>query len=159
MRPALLALSVVAMLAGSVSVGLAASRGPGTLSVEGGVGYVTVRAQGTIVGRMDRGEILLQDLSPLDQWSPRINGVPRGRAASTRGREVNFYVPGGRYRLVLRGEGISLAARGAGAAQLRARAGARFDVGTYATGDDVPTPLPDELTRVAFGTSGDRDPS
>jgi hypothetical protein len=101
---------------------------------------------------MERGEIVISDLSPVDQWSPRVNGVPRGRLVGLRGKGVNFYIPGGRYRIVLRGEGISLSARGTGVAQLRARSDARVDTGTYATGDDEPTPLPEMLVRVPFGT-------
>lgn len=154
MRPPFLAVPVLVLVL-AVPAGWAAARGAGTLSIEGGVGTVTVKGSGTLVGRMDRGEILIQDLSPLDQWSPRINGVPRGRLASMRGRALNFYVPGGRYRLVLRGEGISLSARGAGSAQLRARADARSDTGTFATGDDEPQPLPDDLARITFGTGDD----
>jgi len=151
MRRTLVATCLLA-LAVSVPVGIAASRSAGTLSVEGGVGFVTVRGQGTLVGRMDRGEVVLADLSPIDQWSPRMNGVPRGRLASLRGRDVTFFVPGGRYRIVLRGDGISLSARGVGAAQLRARTGARFDTGTYATGDAARLPLSEELTRITFGS-------
>jgi hypothetical protein len=157
MRRSLLFSCLVA-LALAVPVTFASTRTAGTLSVEGGVGYVTVRGQGTIVGRLDRGEIVLNDASPGDQWSPRLNGVPRGRVVSARGRDMTFFVPGGRYRVSLRGEGISLSARGIGVAQLRARPGARIDAGTYATGDAAPTPLPDELTRVSFGAPDDGQP-
>jgi hypothetical protein len=149
MRAALVLLCALA--AAAVPAAFASERVAGTLSIESGVGVVTVRGQGTLVGRMERGEVIVNDLTPGDQWSPRINGVPRGRLAVLRGRDVTFYVPGGRYRIALRGETISLSARGIGVALLRARENARFDTGTYATGDDAPSPFPTELTRVAFG--------
>ena len=57
------------------------------------------------------------DLTPLDQWSPRVNGVPRGKTVWLRGKDVNFYVPGGKYRLTVRGEGFSISARGQGSAR------------------------------------------
>jgi hypothetical protein len=156
MRRSLLAVPVV-VLALAVPAGWAAARGAGTLSVEDGLGMVTVKGTGTLVGRMERGEILIVDLTPGDQWSPRLNGVPRGRLAGLRGRTVNFYVPGGRYQVTLRGEGISLSARGSGVARVKARADVTVPVGTYAVGDDARASLPDELTRVVFGTATSDD--
>ena len=154
----LLAVPVV-VLALAVPAGMAGVRSAGTLSVEDGVGRVTVRASGTLVGRLGKGDITIVDLTPNDQWSPRVNGVPRGRVVGLRGRDVNFYIPGGRYRIVLRGEGISLSARGTGIAELRARFGARTLPGSFAVGDDRPRTLP-ESERVVFGTQVDKgDPA
>jgi hypothetical protein len=157
MRPGVV-LSALLVFAVSVPVGIAASRGAGTLSVENGVGYVSVRGQGTLVGRMDRGEVVVVDATVSDPWSPRINGVPRGKIAGLRGKDITFFIPGGRYRIALRGDGISLSARGVGVAMLRARPGARFDTGTYAAGDSAPAPLPDDLVRVPFGSPQDSTP-
>ena len=56
-----------------------------------------LKGKGIVIGRLERGEVEIVDLSPLDQWSPRVNGVPRGRTVWTRGKNINFYVPGGRY--------------------------------------------------------------
>ena len=69
---------------------------------------------------VQNGEVVIVDLSPNDQWSPRINGVPRGRVVSLRGRDVNIYIPGGRYRITLRGDG-ALRGGGAGRPERRAR--------------------------------------
>lgn len=159
MRRSFLAVPVV-VLALAVPVGYAAARSAGTLSVEDGLGAVTVKGAGTLVGRMDSGEIVIVDLTPADQWSPRLNGVPRGRLAGMRGKNVNFFVPGGRYQIVLRGEGISLSARGSGVGRLRARSDARVAVGTYAVGDAAPVSLPEQTMRVVFGGPADKkDPS
>ena len=151
MRARLLAVPVIVLVL-AVPAGLAAVRSAGTLSVEAGVGRVVVKGQGTLVGRLDRGDVVIVDLTPNDQWSPRVNGVPRGRVVSLRGRDVNLFIPGGRYRITLRGDGIALSARGTGTAELRARPLLRSLPGTYAIGDDRPRALPDETAKVTFGT-------
>ncbi len=105
-------------------------------------GTVVLKGKGIVIGRLERGEVEIVDLSPFDQWSPRVNGVPRGRTVWTRGKNINFYVPGGRYKITVRGEGFSISARGQGTATLTGRPDAAGATGTYAVGDDVPVPLP-----------------
>ncbi len=150
-----LALVPALALALAVPAAWATTRGAGTLSIEDGRGTVTVRGTGTLVGRLEKGELLIVDQSPLDQWSPRVNGVPRARVVGLRGKEVNFFIPGGRYKVVVRGEGIAISARGQGYALLKARPGLPGDAGVFSIGDDDPDALPDDTTRVAFGTLGD----
>jgi hypothetical protein len=149
-----LALVPVLVLALAVPTAWATARGAGTLSIEDGHGTVTVRGTGTLVGRLEKGELLIVDQSPLDQWSPRVNGVPRARVVGLKGKDVNFFIPGGRYRIVVRGEGIAISARGQGYALLKARPGVPGDAGVFSVGDDDPDVLPDDTTRVAFGTLG-----
>ncbi len=60
---------------------------------------------GTLVGRIDRGDDRDRRPHADDQWSPRVNGVPRGRSSGLRGRDVNVFIPGGRYRIAMRGDG------------------------------------------------------
>jgi hypothetical protein len=144
------ALASFAMLVFAVPLGWAAT--PGSLSVEDGRGTVVVRGKGIVIGRLERGEVQIVDLSPLDQWSPRINGVPRGRTVWLRGRDVNFYVPGGRYRITVRGDGFSLSARGQGTATLDGNADPTGATGTFAVGDSEPQPLPVEQESIQFGT-------
>jgi hypothetical protein len=149
-----LALLPVLALALAAPAAWATSRGAGTLSIEDGRGTVTVRGTGTLVGRLEKGELLIVDQSPLDQWSPRVNGVPRARVVGLRGKDVNFFIPGGRYKIVVRGEGIAISARGQGYALLKARPGPPGETGVFSVGDDEPDVLPDDTTRVAFGTLG-----
>lgn len=151
-----LAVLVLLVLALAVPVGWAAATIPGTLSIEDARGIVTVRGSGTLIGRLEKGELVIVDLSPTDQWSPRINGVPRARIVGTRGKDVNFYVPGGRYKVVVRGEGIAVSARGIGYALLKARPSPAGDGGVFSIGDDDPEPLPDDATKVTFGTLADQ---
>ena len=85
-----LALAFLAMLALAVPAARAAAPTAETLSIEDARGAVTIRGSGIVIGRLERGEIQVVDLTPLDQWSPRVNGVPRGKTVWTRGKDVNF---------------------------------------------------------------------
>jgi hypothetical protein len=147
-----LALVIVAVLAIAVPATEAAAPPAETFSVEDARGVVTMRGSGIVIGRLERGEIQVVDLSPNDQWSPRVNGVPRGKTVWTRGKDVNFYVPGGKYRLTVRGEGFSISARGQGFAVLDGNPDVNGATGTYAVGDLEPVPVPQEPDRVVFGT-------
>jgi len=129
-----------------------AERARGSLAIVDGRGTIVVKGRGALLGRLDRGVLQITDLSPSDQWSPRVNGVPRGRLFTIRGRDISFYVPGGRYRVSIRGEGINVSARGAGVAVLDGQPDATGSTGTYAVGDDPAQPLPSEPTRVGFGS-------
>lgn len=146
MRAVLLA--SLAMLV-SVPMGWAASRpAPGTLSIEDVRGAVVVRGSGTVVGRLDRGELQLTDLSPNDAWTPKVNGLAKSRSVVVRGRDINFFVPGGRYRVSVKGDGVSLSARGVGVATVK---GTRAAEGTFAVGDDVPASVTTDTARLNFG--------
>ena len=147
-----LVLASLAALVFAVPLGWAAGRPSGSLSIEDGRGTVTLRGKGIVIGRLERGEVQIVDLSPLDQWSPRVNGVPRGRTVWTRSKDVNFYVPGGRYRITVTGAGFSISARGQGTATLDGVADLTGVTGTYAVGDDEPQPLPEELVTIQYGT-------
>jgi hypothetical protein len=133
---------ILALLAIAVPAGFAAAEPAGSLSIEDGRGSVVLKGKGIVIGRLDRGEVQIVDASPLDQWSPRVNGVPRGRTVWTRGKDINFYVPGGRYKITVRGEGFSISARGQGSASLNGRPDATGVTGTYAVGDDALAAIP-----------------
>ena len=154
-----LALLTAVVLVLAVPAGWAASIPAGSLSVEDARGTVVLKGKGIVIGRLERGEVEIVDLSALDQWSPRINGVPRGRTVWTRGKNINFYVPGGRYQITVRGEGFSVSARGQGTATLTGRLDAAGSTGTYAVGDDVPVPLPVSPGRVDYGLSAVTGPA
>ena len=133
----------------SVPVGLAAARPvPGTLSIEDVRGVVVVRGTGTVVGRLDRGELQLTDLTPNDAWTPKVNGVAKPRSVVTRGRDINFFVPGGRYRISVKGDGVSLSARGVGVATVKST---KAGEGTVAVGDATPTPVTTDTIKLTFG--------
>ena len=144
------ALVLLCLLALAVPAGWAATRPAGSLSIEDGRGTVTLQGKGIVIGRIERGDVRIVDLTPLDQWSPRVNGVPRGRTVWTRGKDINFYVPGGRYKITVRGDGFSISARGQGSAALNGKPDATGATGTYAVGDDPPATIPAAVA-VPFG--------
>jgi hypothetical protein len=132
---------------------LASAQGAGgSLSIEDGRGTVTIGGKGVLVGRMEKGSLEIVDLSSGDQWSPRVFGIPRGKTVTWRGKNVSFYIPGGRYRLTAKGTGISISARGNGWVSLVGEPDTVGDTGTYAIGDDTPGPLPVGSTRLTFGS-------
>ena len=148
MRLALLSLVLLAL---AVPAAFAAASPAGSLSIEDARGSIVLKGKGIVIGRLDQGEVRIVDLSPSDQWSPRVNGVPRGRTVWLRGKDVNFYIPGGRYRITVRGEGLSVSARGQGSVTLIGNPDASGVTGTYAVGDGAPAPLPLTSQVVVFG--------
>lgn len=145
------ALCLLALLAFAAPAAWSATTPAGSLSIEDGRGTVVLKGKGIVIGRLERGEVQIVDLTPLDQWSPRVNGVPRGKTVWMRGKEINFYVPGGRYRITVRGDGFSISARGQGSAVLDGQPDAAGATGQYAVGDDAPAPIPGGSLRVDFG--------
>ena len=131
------ALVLLCLLALAVPAGWAATRPAGSLSIEDGRGTIVLQGKGIVIGRLERGDVRIVDLTPLDQWSPRVNGVPRGRTVWTRGKDINFYVPGGRYKITVHGDGVSISARGQGLAGLDGDADAAGSTGTFAVGDSA----------------------
>jgi hypothetical protein len=147
------AVLIVLTLALAACPAVAATSAPGgSLLVEGGVGTVQIKGKGVLVGRIDKGSLQITDATPADKWSPRVNGVPRGKTVWIRGSRISFYIPGGSYKIVAHGEGISVSARGTGQAVLTGDPAAVAGAGVYAVGDDPEQSVPLEPLRVAFGT-------
>jgi hypothetical protein len=146
-------------LSATVASGAAVAPNGGSFEVKGGRGMVQITGKGVLVGRLGKGSLEIVDLNANDQWSPRVNGIPRGKTVTLRGKNVSFYIPGGRYRIIARGSDISVSARGAGAVILNGDPDAVGDTGTYAVGDGDLVPLPEVLTKATFGPSEVTTPS
>ena len=168
MRAAVLPLLLAAGLA--VPAAVLAAEGPkraGTLSVEGAMGQVRVQARGGLLGRVESGSIQLVDLTPNDRWFPVVNGIGRGVLVTYRGENITFRLLGGSYRLVLKGRGISIAARGHGWALLDGEPNEIGDTGIWAVGPDAdcrraPDPcaaVPEQARLVTFGSGNRINPS
>ena len=155
MRLAVLAILALALaLALSASTAAGAGRVPGgSLEIKDGRGIVQIKGQGALLGLLESGSLQITDLTPGDQWSPRVNGVPRGKVVWIRGTNVRFYVPGGRYKIVARGDGISVSAFGPGQAVLKGEPDAVGDTGTYTVGDAPAEPVPSDVIHLPFGPS------
>ena len=124
----------------------------GSLEIKDGRGVVEITGRGVLVGRIEKGSLEIADLTLDDQWSPRVNGIPRGKTVGLRGKKIRFYIPGGQYRIVARGTDISISVRGTGTAVLNGEPDAVGATGSYRLGDTAPVPLPVDETKVSFGT-------
>jgi hypothetical protein len=163
MRRALLSILLVTALAAPAVVFAAdpPKRASGALSVERAMGTIRVTARGGLLGRIDSGSIQLVDLSPNDRWFPVVNGLGRGVVVTLRGDDISFRLLGGQYRLVVRGRGISIAARGHGSAVLDGEPNEVGETGIWAVGPDADcrrtpescTRIPELPRRVSFGAS------
>ncbi len=140
----------------------ALSGGEGTLSVEDGVGKVTLQARGGVIGRIERGSVTIYDLSPEDAYEPYVvgddqpvrfvgeNGIRYG------GIGLRFRLIGGNYRIVIEGRGIDLSVVAKGSGSITA--GVAADPGVYALdGADCRSdrasckPLPEFTKRFQLG--------
>jgi len=131
--------------------------GDGTLSVRDGRGMVQFVARGTVIGRVDVGEVIAIDRNPFDDNEPIIRGgrVPRGEQSETTttrvGRNIRFRLTGGAYRLKIRGLGVDLAAVGKGSVTLNGDE--RFaDTGLFSLNGGEFIPVPYERTTLQLAT-------
>jgi hypothetical protein len=158
-RMRLAALTLLA-LALSASAATGAAKAPnGSLAIVDGRGLVQINGKGALLGKIEKGTLEIVDLTTDDQWSPRVNGVPRGHRVWLRGKKISFRVPTGRYRVTARGTGISISAQGSGVAVLSGDPDPAGETGLYAVsgatcfGTDTVDclPLPADVTKVSFG--------
>lgn len=164
MRKPLLLLALLALAVPAAALA-APEAGDGSLSVADGRGRVSVQARGGIIGRIERGSVLVYDLSPEDTSVPAVSGddVPVrfvGDGVQYGGKGVRFRLVGGAYKIVVNGSGIDLSAVGNGFVVLE---GKGSDPGTYSfDGDDCSAPdadckpLPSKPTRFKLGSGPDR---
>jgi hypothetical protein len=160
---------ITLLVALAVPAAALAEKGPATenLSIESANGYVKLFGRGGLLGRITFGSVHIVDLTPNDRFPPVINGIARGTSVSYKGGEISFRILGGQYRIVVRGEGISIAARGRGVALLQGTPDLLGSTGIWAVGGDADCrsaaetcePLPDNLRRVSFGFEGAPSPS
>ena len=115
------ALFAAAVVAASGAAGEPTS---GTLSVEGGKGLVVLELRGSTLGRLASGSVRVTDVTPRDRFAPLVVGRKvtqeriGPRSTVYRGQGLRFRMLGGGYRLVVRGEGLSLSAVGRGSVVL-----------------------------------------
>jgi hypothetical protein len=141
------------VLAVSVGMATAATRTPGgSLEIKDGRGSFQITGKGVIVGRVDKGSLKIVDLSPSDQWSPWVNGVPRGKNVGIKGRNITFRISAGRYRLIASGDGVSVSARGTGTAILDGDPDPVGDSGSFRIGDAPLESVPDDAVKTSYGT-------
>jgi len=137
----------------------------GMLSVERGRGSVVLDLRGSVLGRLKSGVLRVTDHTPLDRFGEIVVGrdVTEERVGPRtvvyRGQGLRFRMLGGAYRVVVRGNGISLSAVGRGVVVLDGEPRLPGeDAGVYSfEGIDCGleplscTPLPEEPQRFVLG--------
>ena len=95
-------------------------RANGELSLERGRGSAVLEMRGVVLGRLTSGTLRVTDLTPRDRFAEtvvRAQGDVRAvgpRTVLYRGQGIRFKLLGGRYRIVIRGTGMSVSAVGRG---------------------------------------------
>jgi hypothetical protein len=147
---------VFAIVCGAALAGVST----GEFELEGGSGVFVVRGNGGLLGRVVSGSVRVIDLSPNDRWHWSIDGVTvPGRRASATGSDLTLRILGGSYLLIVRGDGVSLSARGNGTATLEGIPGPDGATGVFSTDPNSDcqaspascNPVPASLERVPFG--------
>lgn len=170
--PIALACSVVLAVALACSAA-AAEPANGTLSVERARGLVVLDIRGSVLGRLGSGTLRVVDLTPRDRYVGLVVGrrVTQERIGPRtvvyRGQGLRFRMLGGGYRIVARGNGISLSAVGRGAVLLDGEPRTLVDdLGVYSLDGvdcglepDLCLPVPDEPVRHAIGPRPDETTS
>jgi hypothetical protein len=109
-------LAVAAVL--TVSAG-AADPTTGVLSIDQGRGAVTLDVRGVVLGRLGNGSIRVTDHTPRDPFTEIVRGKyleerVGPRTVVYRGQGLRFRMVGGRFRIVIRGSGITVSANARG---------------------------------------------
>jgi hypothetical protein len=163
-----LVLLVCAIVATVALAGVAAAQTPdtGVLSVERARGSLLLELRGSLLGRLGSGTLRVTDLTPRDRFDPIVTGRKVSanrlgpRTVVYHGQGLRFRMVGGRYRIAVRGSGVSVSAVGRGWVVLDGEPKLPFDdVGVYSLEDgvdcgldpDLCLPLPIEPERFAIG--------
>jgi hypothetical protein len=148
----LVAVLAAAALAASASAAVAGGEASPNevLSIEGVQGAIQIRGRGILNMRVAQGSVQIVDQSPSDQFSPRVGGIPRGKAYKTSGTDLSILILGGRYKIVVRGTGISVSARGDGTVVVLGEPDPNGAAGTIRIGDTV-RQIPTGESKASFG--------
>jgi hypothetical protein len=160
MRNAAFIVLLAGLLVAPAAASLAARSGDERLSISDARGLVWIEARGALIGRLDKGQIPVTDLTPLDANDPVVYGCEevwfRGPADICRGEDIRFRLIGGRWRINIRGAGIDVSAAARGRVLLD---GEGMRTGVYSTsGVDCRTaaedcaPVPDDEVSFLLGT-------
>jgi hypothetical protein len=155
MRMRTLSLLVLAMLVAAPAA-LAGPGAPrpsadGTLSLRNATGTFTFAGRGSIIGQLDKGQVVVFDRQPgnvdpiVTGWERVRGDVPGGRARYN-GDDLNFRSLGGGCRITVSGSGVDLSFVGRGTITL-----VGTGPGTVSfDGGDTYQPLPKTATTFSF---------
>ena len=137
----------------------------GCLVVTNGNGTITITAQGGLVGRVDQGQVTIEDPDPTDASKARVFGADfstelgKGKTTYSGSNNLRFrFTGGGPFHVAVTGIGIDLSAIGHGRALLN---GAHYvqTGGSYSADADSlcasnVKSFPETPTKVVVGTPG-----
>jgi hypothetical protein len=124
MRALILFVCAIASAIALAASAYAAEPDNGELSLERGRGTVQLEIRGVVLGRLTSGTLRVTDLTPRDRFTPAVVGRKLTsdrlgpRTVLYRGQGLRFRMLGGRYRIVIRGAGMSVSAVGRGTVSL-----------------------------------------
>ena len=139
--------------------------GDGCLVVTNGNGTVSISAQGGIVGRVDQGQVVIEDPNPADSSKPKVfgadvsTGLSKTKTEYSGSNNLRFrFTGGGAFHVVVTGIGIDLSAIGRGKAMI---SGAHYvqTGGSYSADPDSLCAsnirsFPDTPTKIVLGSPG-----
>jgi len=111
---------VLALLLPAAASARPGDRGDGTFVVKNGLGQLTINAKGSVIGKLDRGEISVQDLTPTAGDEIQVLGYDRkpvvrpDGTTTYRGDKMRVRVVGGGFLVTVTGTGINLSSVGKG---------------------------------------------
>jgi hypothetical protein len=128
----------------------------GTLSVRDGKGMVQLSSRGTVIGRVERGRIVVTDPRPFDARRPLVLGadtVKRSRNRKTTtyiGRNLRLRSTSGYFHVRLLGNGIQLSAVGRGRGLIQGQPDdpttGPVNDGVWSLNDEEYQSLPEDVT-------------
>jgi hypothetical protein len=137
----------------AAALALAATPADGTLAVRNASGdqgqvVVSLNVTGAVVGTLDSGRLLIDDIGGPDTLVPVVTGAERGPrdlpsgATLYSGKDIRFRAVGGHYKVRILGSGIDLNVVGQGTARLTGSIALPND-GRYSVNGGPWTSLPD----------------
>jgi hypothetical protein len=141
--------AVVAPTAGAQTLDRYLTAG-GTLSLRDGFGSADVIARGGVLGKVDRGRVLIRDFpdragTDINVWGADWRRVIDSRTTVYGGTGLRFRALAGAWRVRMKGRGIDASAAGRGTVMLRGIGGTySIDGGSYRD-------WPDEATWFRYG--------
>jgi hypothetical protein len=159
--------SLLALL-GAATVASAGVSGPadGTLAVRGGRGtFVLQQIQGSVIGRIDRGKLTIDDLDSVGS-GPIVRGKywvkVRGTTVIYGGKAIRFRILGGRFTVRIENSmGVELSVVGRGRVMLKGAGFEEFGLsdGDYSLNGGEFLPVPVERTWLQLKAPGKSRPT
>jgi hypothetical protein len=153
----LTALALLALAAPAAALALTHASNDGTLAIRDATGKIRIQAVGGFLGRVDKGRVTIVDPVDGDGTGPIVSGCDTpakytdtdlgGTTAVCSGTKLRFRLVGGKFKVLITGQGIDMSVVGHGLVMLN---GAGGDDGRYSLNGDDFRSLPDLVQTFAL---------